>query len=851
MKFRNAWSWLGLHLGRRAGTVAVIGLALTIVLGLGITELTFTTSNASYLNNNDKAQIENHAYEKLFGGDPIVTMFTMRPGTTVDDLFTPHNIAAFKTMEARLHRDPTVFSVLTPLDAIQLASRMSASGPGGIVTSSLASRILLSAEARDPTAAGRTARADNLAALLQGLALLPPAKQVLTNPAWIHFLVHNPNGSMRTAVFAFFPNPQHAAMIVFLKGHLTIAQESAAAATVQDIVGHLHFQHATTLVTGVPALLRTINNYLKGGFITLGAIAAGVMVLILLLMFTVRWRLLPFFIVAVGLIWAFGVTGYFGVPLTLGSIAGLPVLLGVGIDYAIQMHSRVEEEVVLDRADHPVQATARNLGPALLVVTFDAVFAFIALLFAKVPMIRQFGWLLIIGIVAVCVCSIVGPLAILGIREHKSPTKGKDFSKGRLSRLVVWLGSLPAKWALPFAIVSILIFAGGLAVEGRIQLQTDPLQWIDPGAAVVHNIDSLRAGIGTDNELGVLVHTNRPYSNSTADYVTTLSNRLYAKYPSLLYQGTGLYNIAYEFSAVPGAAPVPPTGALVKDLYDIAPPDIQRTLVADGGHDLGIVFESKTTTLGELQPVVTDLQDNIHPPHGITEAPGGIAVVGVGLLENLAQSRELLTYLSIILVGLFLTARLRSLIRSLLSLVPVLIAVGVAAVVAWALRLELSPMTAVSGPLVVAVCTEFTSLILLRFVEERGRGLDPRDAVTTTASRTGRAFMVSGTTAIAGIAVIASSPWPLLRGFGIIVGLNVAVALLSALVILPPVLIWAEGDGRNYVSRGLTRYIEEEPRKAPAASAPDNVPTGGEDDGPTARRAPAPLSSNMTPRTTD
>ncbi len=849
MRFRDAWSWLGLNLGRRAGTVAVIGLALTIVLGLGITQLTFTTSNASYLNNNDKAQIENHAYVKRFGGDPIVTMFTMHPGTTVDNLFTPHNIAAFQSIGAKLHRDPTVFSVLTPLDAIQLAARMAGTKPGEQVTDSLASRILLSAEAREVNPAARTARAVNLAALLGELSLLPPAKQHLSNPAWIHFLVHNPNGSMRTAMFAFFPNPQHAAMIVFLKGHLTIAQESAAATAVQDIVGHVHFQHATTLVTGVPALLRTINNYLKGGFITLGAIAAGIMVLILLLLFTVRWRLLPFFIVAIGLIWAFGVTGYFGVPLTLGSIAGLPVLLGVGIDYAIQMHSRVEEEVVLDRAVHPVQATARNLGPALLVVTFDAVFAFIALLFAKVPMIRQFGWLLIIGIISVCLCSIVGPLAILGIREHKSPTKGKDFSKGRLSRLVVWLSSVPARWALPFAVVGVLIFAGGLAVEGRIQLQTDPLQWIDPGATVVHNIDSLRAGIGTDNELGVLVHTDHPYSNATADYITALSNHLYAKYPSLLYQGTGLYNIAYEFSAVPGSTPVPPTGAIVKDLYDIAPPDIQRTLVTNGGHDLGIVFESKTTTLGELQPVVTDLQDNVHPPAGITEAPGGIAVVGVGLLENLAESRELLTYLSIILVGLFLTARLRSLVRSLLSLVPVLIAVGLVAVVAWALHLELSPMTAVSGPLVVAVCTEFTSLILLRFVEERGRGLSPRDAVTTTASRTGRAFMVSGITAIAGIAVIASSPWPLLRGFGIIVGLNVAVALLSALVILPPVLIWAEGDGRNYVSRGLTRYIEEESRKSPADIGGDRPPGDGTE--PSAPKAPAPLSSNMTPRSAE
>jgi hypothetical protein len=144
---------------------------------------------------------------------------------------------------------------------------------------------------------------------------------------------------------------------------------------------------------------------------------------------------------------------------------------------------------------------------------------------------------------------------------------------------------------------------------------------------------------------------------------------------------------------------------------------------------------------------------------------------------------------------------LRSIIRALLSLVPVLIAVGASSLIAYALSLKLSPMTAVGGPLVVAACTEFTSLILLRFVEERRRGSQPRDAMNAAASRTGRAFIVSALTAISGVAVIATSSLPLLHDFGEIVALNVAIALISALVVLPPMLVWA--DKRNWVSRGL------------------------------------------------
>src|SRR5665213_1055764 len=133
----------------------------------------------------------------------------------------------------------------------------------------------------------------------------------------------------------------------------------------------------------------------------------------------------------------------------------------------------------------------------------------------------------------------------------------------------------------------------------------------------------------------------------------------------------------------------------------------------------------------------------------------------------------------------------------------VLVAVGAVSLIAFVFGLKLSPVTAVAGPLVVAVCTEFTSLILLRFVEERARGLTPRQAMDATARRTGRAFMVSGMTAIAGVAVLGVSSMPLLSDFGIIVAINITVALLSALIVLPPILVWA--DQRNWVSRGLIK----------------------------------------------
>ena len=159
----------------------------------------------------------------------------------------------------------------------------------------------------------------------------------------------------------------------------------------------------------------------------------------------------------------------------------------------------------------------------------------------------------------------------------------------------------------------------------------------------------------------------------------------------------------------------------------------------------------------------------------------------------------LLTYVALGGVFVLLTLLLRSPVRALLCQVPVLIAVGASSLVAGAAGFELSPLTALGGPLVIAVCTEFTSLICMRFLEERRRR--PRRAARPSTSpppAPAGPSSAPGSPSIIGVGVLATSSLPLLRDFGIIVSMNVAVALLSALVVLPPMLVWA--DGRGWVS---------------------------------------------------
>ena len=94
--------------------------------------------------------------------------------------------------------------------------------------------------------------------------------------------------------------------------------------------------------------------------LTLGAIAVAVMTVILIVAFGVRWRLLPLLGMAVGVVWGFGAFGFTGTKLSLVTIAGLPILIGLGIEFAIQIQNRIEEERIAGDAGDPVR---RDAGP--------------------------------------------------------------------------------------------------------------------------------------------------------------------------------------------------------------------------------------------------------------------------------------------------------------------------------------------------------------------------------------------------------------------------------------------------------------------------------------------------------
>jgi len=127
-------------------------------------------------------------------------------------------------------------------------------------------------------------------------------------------------------------------------------------------------------------------------------------------------------------------------------------------------------------------------------------------------------------------------------------------------------------------------------------------------------------------------------------------------------------------------------------------------------------------------------------------------------------------------------------------------------------------MSAVLGALVLAITTEFSVLLAERYRAERGNGHRPREALRRTYRSTGAAVIVSATTVIAGFGVLVLSDIRMLREFGVVTVVDLAVSLAGVLIVLPAVLALAEP--------GALRERLARPRRGRRAPASGEAPAG-------------------------
>jgi hypothetical protein len=676
----------------------------------------------------------------------------------------------------------------------------------------------------------------------------------LDNPDFVATVVFDlgrARGTPKARLSYLFPNAHSAQIVVRLRPDLSDADRHRAIDLIEAAVGETTPRQACAengsaapcfalhggsyVVSGAPVVVEGLARALKDALLVLFGVALVVMALTLLAVFRSRMRLLPLGVALAAAAIVFGLLGLFGGSLTMASIAVLPILIGLAVDYAIQFQARFDEAVAAGLAGaEAARAAATSGGPTIATAALATAAGFLVLQLSPTPMVRSFGLLLLIGIAIAFLLALTAGFSALSLRrnsvgrrrllgrgsrgegprtEAKPPPAGSSPRDPRPpERILAWLRD----WTLWLALEHPLRVIGvglALAVVGwslgtQIETVSDIRSLAPQSLPAVRNLNELQDATGVSGELDVSVDAPDLSDPATIEWMAAFKQRV------LRSNGfTGEDPTCLSAAVCPGPAlsdfltrgggkltrrGIDETLAALSsyDLRQVAPIDPATGRL---GHAALISFGIRAQSLEDQQALVERVRSEIGtpgskggPPPGVEVHLAGLPVIAAESATALSASRYWLTLAGLLAVALALLAVYRSPRRALLPLVPTVMATGWASLVLWLTGIPLNPMSAALGALTIAIATEFGVILSGRFHEERGGGHGVEEALRRAYTRTGAAVLASGVTATAGFAVLIASDIQMLRDFGFVTVIDLAVALLGVVVILPAALTWSE-----------------------------------------------------------
>jgi hydrophobe/amphiphile efflux-3 (HAE3) family protein len=623
--------------------------------------------------------------------------------------------------------------------------------------------------------------------------------------ATVVFDFARPRGTPKARLSYIFPNAKSAQIIIRLKPDLSEGERHRAIGLIEAAVEETTPRKACKeggkpapcfvleggryVVSGAPVVIDGVARALKDALLVLFAIAIGVMAAMLLLVFRSRWPLLPLAVALISVAITFGLLALVGGTFTMASIAALPILIGLAVDYGIQFQARYDEK------GSAAEAAAAG-GPTIAAACLATGVGFLALQLSPIPMVRGFGWLLIVGIAIAFGLALTVGLGTLALRRAGPvSSNGRRLRMGRILFLARTYPELVVSVAVALAVV-------GWAAGTQVETVSDIRSLAPQNIKAVEGLNELQDTTGVSGELDVSVKAPDLTDPATIEWMAGFKKRVLeangfkGEDPSCLQAeicpGPALSDFLIRGSERPTKERIESTLSALSPyaLRQVAPLDPETGEV---GHSALLSFGIRVQSLEDQQALIERVRDEIgEPPPGVEVELAGLPVIAAQSASDLSSSRYWLTLAGLGLVAAALLLVYRSWRRTLVPLLPTVLATGWASLLLWITGIPLNPMSAALGALTIAIATEFGVLLVGRFHEERRGGVGVEEALERAYSRTGAAVLASGVTAIAGFAVLIASDVRMLRDFGLVTVIDLAAALIGVLLVLPATLLWLE-----------------------------------------------------------
>ena len=541
------------------------------------------------------------------------------------------------------------------------------------------------------------------------------------------------------------------------------------------------------------------------------------------------------------LIWTYGILNVSGARFTALEATVAPLVLGLGIDYAI--HLQRSQRSFADDYPNASESWLRAVGHlsiplSLAVVTTVA--AFLANIISPLPPLATLGYALSLGVVSAFVSStvFVGALHVTLSKSEDSSTP-PSLSLPGLSEQIV---KLQQRQQVGVILVTILI--SGLAIYGAASLETDfdLTDFVNDDMEIMTVRDDLSESYDSAGWKVIYVLMEPVPGEETIPGDETLLNQL-RYFNSDMKSNNDVVGANFRESSPSYEGPYP----IIRDaiLRNSSMGDAYGLEVTKGevyqqrdasDLDLASFFTALSANTTVADPLTGEtwsqrVEQSVHlvngslihlrheirveastsvessrvvdnfveilgatddsgtlkfelKDHAVLHVTGDLVMLET-VLDGLSLTQVESTAISLVVSFLVLFVLTRRIMPAIIVLFPVGIAslwvVGSMALIG----LKWNVLTVMVTALTLGIGIDYSIHMWRRFEVELAKRGDHWSALREALNTTGVALMLSAVTTMAGFAVLLFSPMPIIQDFGLITAITVLFSLVLALMVLP------------------------------------------------------------------
>ena len=555
--------------------------------------------------------------------------------------------------------------------------------------------------------------------------------------------------------------------------------------------------HERIYLTGTPVLNNVLAESMQADLKFLVPLVLVMIGLILWFVFkSFRGILLPFASVGFSLVWTVGFMGLLNKDFSPLNAVMPVILISLGTAFGIFILKRYYEEMGSGlKSEVAVIASITSVGVAVLMAGGTTAAGFASNLLSDITLIQEFGLFTGFGVLAALFISLTFIPAVISLLGEG---KTREFNeRSKIGEMLIKAIDRPKLIIGLTAIILILSLAG----LPRIEIDSNFFNFFAEDSEPRIAYDFVRDKFSGSESVEIIIEGYDVTEPQILQSMESFQQELYETgmvgRPTSLTDIISKTNVALQTGDgnnyfVPDSANLISQYLLLIEMNDSDYLERFLTFEEDGARIQALVQDTSGSEIERLMNKIDNLGVKHFGDQPVVMTSTGIIVLIDALAEMIIEGQLNSIITALIAVFFIVYLLLRSWQGSILSVMLVgFLTVLNFGVMGWA-GIKLDVVTVLISSIGIGVGVDYAIMVYARYLEERKKGLEVREAVVRTVETIGSAIMSNAIAVISGFIILIFSSFPPFRFFGILVTTLMLAAAVGSILVMPAIILQLE-----------------------------------------------------------